>query len=117
MESQYLQNRRAIMLGIKEPPQKEKAKPIPKRSYKMKKIIPELKKKYKAFLATHEACELKMNGCTQKAEVIHHTKGRIGELLMNEKYWMASCMFCNGAVESNDKQAREKGLKLSKHTK
>lgn len=78
-----------------------------------------LRKLYPAFLALpgNGSCKLNMKGCTKKATVVHHKKGRIGDLLFDQRFWMPSCVSCNGAVESNDAEAREKGLKISKFTK
>jgi hypothetical protein len=71
----------------------------------------------KAFLKEHTVCEIGMEGCTKKAVCVHHVKGRttITDLL-NQDHWKASCANCNGAVERNDKEAREAGHKISKHS-
>ncbi len=116
MESEYLKQRRQEKLRLKEKPVKKAVKAIAKVSPKMRKIMSGLKKQYAAYLSKpeNELCKLNMIGCTFVATVIHHTKGRIGKLLTDEKYWMPSCTSCNLQVEIKDKEAREKGLKLSK---
>lgn len=95
----------------------EKPKPIAKRSEKMKENVKALKKEYPLFLARPENkyCQLKMNGCTKVATVVHHTQGREGANLTDQSTWMPSCAHCNIIVEEKDGEARDKGVKKSKH--
>jgi len=119
--SDYLKIRRNQKLGIvtketvKEIVKPVKKKPIPKRSKKMKKEM-ELYLKEKAdFLNPGDQCELNTDVCRGEATVIHHTRGKIGKLLRDQRYWKKSCVHCNNRVEEKDALARAKGLKLSKH--
>lgn len=91
----------------------------PVRSKGMKAKMPGYKKKVKEFLdkPEHRYCQLQLHGCGGLAVTVHHVKGRVGEQLMNEKDWMASCAQCNNWVEENDGDARELGLKKSRHAK
>jgi hypothetical protein len=73
--------------------------------------------KRKLFLAANPFCEIKSPDCTYTAPVIHHKKGREGDLFLDETFWAASCESCNIYVEINDAWAREHGHKLSKHQK
>lgn len=93
-------------------PSRSTAKPVSK---KQAKALREYSKISKAFLAEHEMCEIQSPECTGKATEIHHTKGRIGALLIDTKYFMASCSCCNQYVEKHDAWARENGFKKSKH--
>lgn len=95
----------------------DKAKPIAKRSDKMKVAIGELKKLAQVYLAKHPNCELKLKGCTGKATCVHHTRGREGKQLLNIEDFMASCSSCNLRAETHDGEARAKGVKKSKHVK
>lgn len=78
-------------------------------------------KKYKPeminFLKTHAKCEIGMDGCTKVATCVHHSAGRTGEKLHDQKDWIASCSNCNLAVEIKDAEAREKGFKKSRLNK
>jgi hypothetical protein len=119
--SEYLLKRRLQKLGV-ELPTKEQVKavitpkkPIPKRSKKMTKEMKEYNKEKAEFIKPGDQCELNTQVCRGEATVIHHTKGRIGKLLRNKKYWKKSCVHCNNYIEIKDKESREKGLKLSKH--
>lgn len=66
------------------------------------------------FITTHKKCELKMDGCEKESACVHHLKGRNGDLLLDQKFWKASCLSCNLQVEIKDAEARSKDLKLSK---
>jgi hypothetical protein len=55
-----------------------------------------------------------MTGCEIEARCVHHSKGRIGDLLLDQRYWIPSCYSCNLQVEIKDAEARNKGLKISK---
>lgn len=92
------------------------AKKIPVRSENQKAVIAELKKLYKIFLAKpgNQKCKVKMEGCTGKAETIHHTRSRIGEQVFEQKDWLSCCVWCNGRLEEKDAEARVKGVKKSK---
>ncbi len=94
----------------------KKIKPIAPRSEKMKIKMIEYKPKVKAFLLLPEnkKCAIKMKGCTGKAVCVHHTAGRTGDKLLDELDWVASCLNCNLAVELNDKDARDSGMKKTR---
>lgn len=100
------------------PVEKEKPKQISKRSEKMKETVKSLKKDYAIYLSKPENkfCKLKMDdGCMKIATAVHHTVGRIGNNLTDQSKWMPSCTYCNNAAEEKDAEAREKGVKRSKH--
>jgi len=96
-------------------PSKE-PKPINKKSEKRKEIdnkeyLPAARK----FIKDNPNCELKMKGCTGRAQGVHHLKGKATiELLLDKRFWKASCYHCNLMAEIKDAEARASGLKLSK---
>lgn len=68
------------------------------------------------FLKANPFCQLKRKGCTGIAEGVHHLDGKENiEKLLDVKRWRAACNHCNGDVERKDAEAREAGLKGSKH--
>lgn len=71
----------------------------------------------KKFREDNPLCEINGPGCTVKTECVHHSKGRIGELLTDVKYFMAACYPCNLWVETDDAAARDRGFKISKFKK
>lgn len=84
----------------------------------MKETMKSLKKEYALYLAKPENkyCQLKMDeGCTKVASAVHHTQGREGSNLTDQNTWMPSCSHCNIVAEEKDAEAREKGVKKSKH--
>lgn len=78
-----------------------------------KKTLDEYSPKRKVFLEKHQYCELKLNGCMRVAECIHHMKSKHGKkMYLDENFWMASCIICNGTVETIGELAYELGLKI-----
>jgi hypothetical protein len=92
-----------------------KPKPIKKVSDKMKEALKELAKIKKRKLKEQPNCQLGMPGCTKSATTLHHVRGRVGKQLLKEEDLLPSCYSCNGQVEEKDGEARDKGLKKSKH--
>ncbi len=45
---------------------------------------------------------------------VHHSKGRIGALYLDERYWVALCSEAHKWVELNPKEAKEQGYSLSR---
>ena len=78
-----------------------------------KKTLDEYRPKRKAFLENRPMCELKLKGCMRVAECIHHMKSKHGKkMYLDENFWMASCIICNGTVETIGELAYELGLKI-----
>ena len=76
-------------------------------------ILDEYRPKRKAFLENRPMCELKLKGCMRVAECIHHMKSKHGKkMYLDENFWMASCIICNGTVETIGELAYELGLKI-----
>lgn len=77
-----------------------KRTPIRRVSVKRARQLAEYRKKVAAWLPLHPTCEigpkLKAAGffhvrCKKVTKHPHHIKGRLGELLCDERYWLASC--------------------------
>lgn len=98
-------------------PLKKATKPIKGRSEKMRGIIAALKPLYEAFLKDKAACEIGSPVCNGQPECVHHEEGRGVKVILDQTKWKASCTPCNGWVENNDAEAREKGHKKSRHAK
>lgn len=81
------------------------------------KRIKDYKKESKVFRNAHPICEIQSPVCIHTTQGVHHKAGKIGALLNDKKYWLASCNPCNTWIEDNDKEARAKGLKISKYIK
>jgi hypothetical protein len=58
------------------------------------------------FLSVNKKCVR----CGKPATEIHHTRGRVGKLLLMECYWAALDRGCHNWVGDNPKEARESGL-------
>lgn len=65
-----------------------------------------------------KACQIRSPVCTGQAQGIHHRKGKVTkEDLMDKRYWMAACNYCNSYVESHHEWARNMGYKVSRLAK
>lgn len=88
-------------------------KPIPKRSEKRALEEIEYSKKRKLFLAKHSVCKMNIKGiCTTEATEVQHLKGRIGDLFLDEKFWMSSCSPCHRYATDHPEEAIENGWAL-----
>jgi hypothetical protein len=69
--------------------------------------------KRKVYLSSNPMCKAHLPTiCTQTATDIHHMAGRIGELYLDETYWVALCRACHSYVEAHPKEARDMGLSV-----
>ena len=59
------------------------------------------------FLAEYPSCQC---GCGRKSKEVHHTRGRLGSLLLDETYWLALAPECHEWVHNNIDAARERHL-------
>lgn len=67
------------------------------------------------FLQDHPMCEMHLSGiCTQKATEVHHTAGRIEELLLDTRFWKSGCHNCHSWVELHPVEAKELGLSVDR---
>lgn len=90
-------------------------KPIPPRSPKRSKQESQYGKLRKEFLSKYPMCQAHLpNTCTQIATDVHHMKGRIGNLLLNQTYWLALCRGCHNWIENHPEAAKELGFSLSR---
>lgn len=97
-----------------------KAKPtavkrvLPSHSFKRSKEEMLYTAKRIIFLNEHSMCEAHLPGCLNVSQQVHHKKGRISELLLDTKYWLAVCDSCHKWIEANSKLAKEMGFSLSR---
>lgn len=97
-------------------PTDPKQKPVNKISKKLAadlKIYAVLSKDY---LRDHPKCECGRPGCHRTSAEVHHKKGR-GEFLNVVQFFCAVAKVCHRWIHDNDKEAREMGLLLSRHSK
>lgn len=53
------------------------------------------------FLEENPLCVIHSPHCTGDATTIEHTKGRVGKLFLDEKFWKAACCPCNIYLKDN----------------
>lgn len=94
------------------------AKPIKKVSNTRAITLELYRPKRLKFLEENPLCQLKLSECTREATCIHHVKGKHSEeLYLDEKFWLGSCIRCNGQVEEIGDKAYELGLKIKHNAK
>ncbi len=92
--------------------------PIAKLSDKRKIQEAQYQKLRLEFLNVHQKCEIKANSnCTVFATECHHSKGRIGLLLTDVKYFIAGCRNCHQWAETHPNEAKEKGWSVTRLNK
>lgn len=103
-----------LHLGYSAPVQNQ----INKISDTHKDTLKEYRKKRAAFLKEHALCMAKLEGCTGKANQVHHMAGKASrELYLNEKLFLAVCGNCHAIVERNPAFSKQNGLSISRHAK
>lgn len=96
-------------LGIPEKPKKQ-PKSIPKVSEKQIERLAKYRKVRDQFMKEHQNCQARLQGCTIKATDCHHSRGKVGDLLTDKRYFKALCMSCHNYVETHPVTAKEMGL-------
>ncbi len=100
-------------LAIAEKPKKQ-PKPIPKISQKQIERLAQYRKVRDQFMKDHPTCQARLESCTIKATDIHHAKGKIGDLLMDKRYFKALCRSCHSYLEVHPNFAKEQGFSLNR---
>lgn len=72
------------------------------------------KKVREKYLSDNPNCQAKLIICSYDATEIHHKKGRIGNLLQDDNYFLAVCRSCHRWIEENPAKSKELGLSLSR---
>lgn len=117
MSSDYLTYRRQLKNGEIPTPDKKPRKKIKPFSDKRSKLNRQYAKESKPFWKGKD-CEIRLPGCTGKAQCINHKKGKATPaLLMNKEHWEAACFFCNNEIENQHKWAVENDHKRSRLNK
>lgn len=89
-------------------------KAIAPRSEKRKKANVIYLKARLEYLNEHQICEAKKICNGASATEIHHKIGKIGELLYDKNFFLATCRKCHDWVEANVTEAKKLGLSESR---
>lgn len=94
------------------PKKKKIQKPIPRRSKKRanQEVVYMIKRK--KYMDEHKICERCFN---EPSEVCHHKKGRIGDLLTDERYFMALSTKCHDHIHNHPTEAYANGWMLNRN--
>jgi len=100
-----------------QPLPKEKSKPLvikkisEKRKFEQKIYSTERK----LFLAKYPICQAGIKYiCTYSSKEVHHSKGRVGNLYLDQNHWVALCSECHQYLELNPLIAKELGFSKSR---
>lgn len=67
------------------------------------------------FLAKNPTCQANLPGiCVRRSCEVHHKKGRVGKLYLDETFWLATCSECHKWIELHPIEAKAMGLSLSR---
>jgi len=86
-----------------------KKKPLSPRSSKKEKLDVVYSILRKNYLSNHPMCEARFEVCSFDASDIHHKKGRVGDLYLNDTEFMSVCRECHRYIHDNPKLAKELG--------
>lgn len=89
-------------------------KPINKVSESKKKKDEEYKIVRDEFMLEHPICQAKINNSKTKCSInstdCHHISGKVGDLYLDKKNFLAVCRPCHNYIEVNPKEAKELGF-------
>jgi hypothetical protein len=77
----------------------------------MAKKLKEYSRLKSEFLKKHPKCKVYPD---REATTIHHMKGRIGDLLLDTKFWIGVSLEAHKRIEENPDWAKSKGYSLSR---
>lgn len=95
----------------------ERAEAKPVKVYQMPRMSPKRKEDNKTYavlsaehLKEHPDCQIKLVGCTNQGNVVHHTAKR-GKNLNVKRYFKTACVYCHNFIETrmSAHERREKG--------
>lgn len=87
-------------------------KPIRTRSLSRAKQERQYNKRVKEWLLEHEMCQV----CNESpATECHHQKGREGNRLLDERYWLPVCRSCHHYITTDSAEAIRQGYSLPRN--
>ena len=93
-----------------DPEPKKEPRWIPAKSEKRKIDDAKYAVRRRKFLNLNPWCRANIAGCTGHATDVHHTRGRAGSLLLDERFWIPACRRCHDWIRSNVIEARSRAL-------
>jgi hypothetical protein len=87
----------------------KKIKPVSTKRVKQNSVYTQVRQ---AFLYKNEFCKARLSICTMWATEVHHMKGRIEDLLTDERYFLPVCRRCHDWIETHPHDAHDLGLSL-----
>ena len=72
--------------------------------------IREYSKRVQAWKERPENRQCRVAGCTRRADDNHHSRGRIGTLLLDQRFWVPVCRQHHDWIGAHPAEARALGL-------
>jgi len=100
------------------PPKKKTASKTVKNNYispiskKQAERLKEYRKLRDEYMKVHETCETR--DCSSPATEVHHSAGRIGDLLTDTNYFLAVCRRCHRYIEEHPQWAKDNGYSFNR---
>lgn len=88
----------------------KQAKLIPKISQSQLKRLAKYRLVRDVFMGENKVCMARLDGCSYWSVELHHGRGRIGDYLLDDRWFKALCPFCHRACELNPEMAKEIGM-------
>jgi hypothetical protein len=111
LTAEAMQKRAAEKAKAKEP---KKQAPIKARSSKRASEETKYRKRVKEWLQLPENETCKVCGSEQSTEC-HHKKGREGNRLLDERYWLPVCRSCHSFITEDSAEAIRQGYSLPRN--
>lgn len=86
-------------------------------SKKMLAMLAIYRQRRDAFIIAHPICQARAKCAGSRSTEVHHKKGRVGELLIDETFFLATCHACHVFINENNEQAFALGLSESRLAK
>jgi len=67
------------------------------------------------FLVANPICAANIRFiCTHESTEVHHSRGRVGDLYLDKKWWKPLCHACHEYCELHPKEAKELGISYNR---
>lgn len=85
---------------------------INKEADSRKEVNAQYRKVAKKFITINPKCQVK--GCNNVSECVHHMRGRVGEVLLDTRHFLAVCLEHHRQIEENPEWAKKEGYSKSR---
>ena len=73
-------------------------------------LLAEYAKARAEYLRRNPRCQCRRPGCLVASSDVHHTRGRAGPLLLDQRFWRPVCRWCHDWIGGHPVEARAAGM-------